>query len=299
MSRRRILVTGAGGMVGSYVPEVFADDETVLTDVTKGFVPLDVCDPDAVMRAVSETKVDIVLHLAAATDVDRCEQEPDWAYRANAIGTQNVALACLEIGIPLVYLSTAAVFWGDRPEPYTEFDTPNPRNMYGRSKLAGETIVSSLLQQWYIVRSSWMVGGCERDKKFVGKITRLILEGHTSLRIVNDKWGNPTYAKDLLQCVRRLLGVGSFGLYHVANRGSCSRYEVALAIREALQRPDVAIEPVSSEAFPLPAPRGRSEALRNLKLESLGLDTMRPWQEALKEYLQSGLLPTLSASQRR
>ncbi|OGW92375.1 MAG: dTDP-4-dehydrorhamnose reductase [Omnitrophica bacterium RIFCSPHIGHO2_02_FULL_63_14] len=294
---RKILVTGAGGMVGSYVSEVFSDYELILSDIVKGHPRVDVCQPAAVMDAVASAKPDVVLHLAAATDVDRCEQEPAIAFQTNAIGTQNVALACQATGAVLVYISTAGVFWGDKLDPYVEFDTPNPANIYGQSKLAGEQIVTSLLQRFYIVRAGWMAGGGERDKKFVGKITKLILDGVNPLRVVNDKWGSPTYAKDLLTGIRRLLETGYYGLYHMANHGCCSRYDVALMIREVLERPEIDVAPVSSAFFPLPAPRARSEAMRNFKLELLGLDAMRTWQEALREYLQTELMPILSASQ--
>lgn len=299
MKKQKMLVTGVGGMVGSYVPEVFKDYDLVLTDQIDGYAPLDVRDPLAVSKAVGEVRPDLVLHLAAATDVDRCEQEQEWAYHTNALGTQNVALACQSHDVPLIYISTAGVFWGDNAEPYTEFDVPRPANIYGHSKLAGEHIVASLLRRYYIVRSGWMVGGCERDKKFVGKIVRMIWDGNTRLKVVDDKLGSPTYAKDLLRAIRALIPTGFYGLYHVANKGCCSRYEVALAIRDVLQRPDVEVEPVSSAYFPLPAPRARSEALRNLKLELLGLDGMRPWKDALREYLVTELVPALSRSAER
>ncbi len=284
-------------MVGNYVPEVFAGYELILTDIIKGQPRLDVSQPAAVMDAVTTTKPDIVLHLAAATDVDRCEQDPAVAFQTNAIGTQNMALACQATGAILVYISTAGVFWGDKLEPYIEFDIPNPANIYGQSKLAGEQIVTSLLQRFYIVRAGWMVGGGEKDKKFVGKIAKLILDGVNPLRVVNDKWGSPTYAKDLLHGIRQLIETGYYGLYHMVNRGCCSRYDVALTIREVLERPEIDVVPISSAFFPLPAPRARSEAMRNFKLELLGLDAMRTWQGALREYLQTELMPILSAAQ--
>ena len=297
MESRRMLVTGAGGMVGSYVPEVFKDYDLVLTNMVEGFLHLDVREPAAVMGMVTDVKPDVILHLAAATDVDRCEQEPDWAFHSNAIGTQNVALACQAYDVTLVYISTAGVFWGDKPEPYTEFDVPKPANVYGQSKLAGEHIVSSLLRRYYIVRAGWMVGGGAKDKKFVGQISRLMLGGANPLKIVDDKLGSPTYAKDLLGGIHALLQTGYYGLYHLVNKGWCSRYDVALTIRDVLQRPDIEIIPVSSAYFPLPAPRARSEAMRNLKLELLGLHQMRAWQDALSEYIVTQLAPTLSASQ--
>lgn len=298
MKARKILVTGAGGMVGSYVPAVFASHEIILTDIVAGFDYLDVHDPQKVMDSIRSHRPDLVLHLAAATDVDRCEQEPDWAYHTNAVGTQNVALACQAHDIPLVYISTAGVFWGDKPEPYIEFDTPNPANVYGRSKLAGEQIVSFLLQRYYIVRAGWMIGGREKDKKFVGKIARLMCEGENPLRIVKDKSGSPTYAKDLLEGIRCLVETEYYGLYHMVNRGYGTRYDIAIVLREALNRPDITILPISSDDFPLPAPRAASEAMRNLKLQLLGLDQMRPWQDALREYVQTELGPSLAVVKR-
>lgn len=290
-----MLVTGCGGMVGGYVSEVFKDYELVLTDRIEGFAHLDVREPSAVRKGVADAHPDIVLHLAAATDVDLCEQDPDGAFHTNAVGTQNVALACQEFDVTLVYISTAGVFWGDKAEPYIEFDVPRPANIYGQSKLAGEQTVSSLLRRYYIVRAGWMIGGGKKDKKFVGKIARLILEGKNPVRVVNDKLGSPTYGKDLLTGIHSLITTDYFGLYHMVNRGCCSRYDVALAIRELLGRRDVEITPVSSAHFPLPAPRARSEAMRNLKLELLGLNSMRPWQDALSEYVQKELAPALLA----
>lgn len=294
MKKKRMLVTGAGGMVGSYVPGTFNEWDLILTDIAPGWTHLDVRDPIAVNRAVADVTPDVVLHLAAATDVDRCEQETDWAHHTNAIGTQNVALACQSTDTLLIYISTAGVFWGDKPDPYIEFDQPNPANVYGLSKLAGEEIVTSLLRRFFIVRAGWMVGGGEKDKKFVGKIARLITEGRREVRAVHDKVGSPTYAKDLVRGIRTLLETSYYGLYHMVNKGTVSRYDVALVIREALRRPEVSILPVSSAVFPLPAPRARSEAMRNLKLDLLGLNVMRPWDEAVHEYVVTELEPSLS-----
>ena len=291
-----MLVTGVGGMVGSYVQQVFSDFDLMLTDLTEPPHPLDIRDPQGVMRAVMETRPNFVLHLAAATDVDRCEQDPDWAFHTNAIGTHNVALACQASGAIMIYISTAGVFFGDQEELYTEFDEPRPSYLYGRSKLAGEQAVTALLSRYYIVRAGWMLGGGRKDKKFVGKIARLIAEGKNPLRIINDKWGTPTYAKDLLRGIRILIGTGYYGVFHMANQGKASRYDMALVVRDALNRPDVEIVPISSDQFPLPAPRPRSEAMRNFKLECLGLHTMRSWQEALREYVQEELAPELLAS---
>ena len=287
MSKLRMLVTGANGMVGSYVPEVFADWDLIYTDTEGGMSCLDVRDPSSVRKYVSENRPDFVLHLAAATDVDRCEQDPDWAYHVNTLGTQNVAIACQAAAVPLVYISTSAVFEGNKPEPYTELDEPRPANVYGHTKLAGEHIVSSLLDQYYIIRAGWMVGGAIKDKKFVGKIVNLIKSGKKEISVINDKLGSPTYAKDLMFGVKTLIQTGYFGLYHMVNKGNVSRFDVACFIKQVLNKTNVAIVPISSSYFPLPAPRARSEAMRNLKLELLGINCMRNWEEAIREYLRT------------
>jgi dTDP-4-dehydrorhamnose reductase len=288
-----MLVTGAAGTVGGYVPDVFADWELVLTDIVDGYDSLDVTVPEAVVEALGRTRPDVVLHLAAATDVDECERDPDLAFRTNAVGTDNVALACRATDTLLVYISTAGVFSGDKPEPYTEFDEPAPANVYGQSKLGGERSVASLLQRYYICRAGWMVGGGRADKKFVGKIVRQVNDGATHLRAVADKIGSPTYAPDLLAGIKRLLPSEHYGLFHMVNEGACSRYEVAVAVCELLGYEHLSVEPVSSAYFPLPAPRARSEAMRNYKLELLGMEPLRSWRDALDHYVRLELSPAM------
>jgi dTDP-4-dehydrorhamnose reductase len=295
MDNKLVLVTGAAGMVGSYVPEVFEQFDLKLTDIQAGYEQLDVRNPKAVMQMVSKIKPHVVLHLAAVTDVDLCEKEPDQAYHTNAIGVQNIAVACQETGSLLVYISTGGVFPGDKQAPYTEFDLPGARNVYGDSKWQGEKIVSDLLDRFLVCRTGWMFGGGKKDKKFVGKITKLIHEGKNPLRAVDDKFGSPTYAKDLLRGIRQLLESPCYGLYHLANNGFASRYDMAKTIRDILGMQHVTIEPVSSAYFPLPAPRAPSEKLRNYKLELLGMNDLAPWQEALKEYLSNELVPAIQS----
>lgn len=281
----KLLITGGDGMVGSYAAEVFAEHRILSTDLGT----MDIGSPQAVSRTFKEFGPEVVLHLAAATDVDRCEQDPDWAFRSNAVGTENIALACREAGAALVYVSSGAVFKGDKPTPYTEFDLASPSNVYAASKLAGEEIVRRLVERHYIVRAGWVFGGGKRDKKFVGKLASLIFSGKTELKVVDDKVGTPTYAKDFLRGIKRLLSAGRGGLYHMGNEGAASRYQIALEIARLLGKENLPIKPVSSEHFPLPAPRGASEAISNYKLKLLGLPPQRPWQEALADYLESEL----------
>jgi dTDP-4-dehydrorhamnose reductase len=286
----RILVTGAAGMLGSALCPTLTErrHKVFATDMNpeEGIEQLDVRGYKQTEEFVDRVKPDMVMHLAAETDVDRCELEPDHAFLVNTMGTQNVCLVCQKRGIVMVYISTLGVFYGDKPEPYTEFDAPNPINVYGRSKLEGEKIVQSLLNKYYIVRAGWMVGGGpKRDKKFVSKIIRKVKES-TVLKAVDDKIGSPTYTVDFSKCLAGLIETGFYGLYHCTNKGYGSRFDVARKIIEFLGKSDVTVEPVSSAYFPLPAARARSEMSRNYKLELLGIDSMRKWEDALKEYIQ-------------
>lgn len=278
-----ILVTGAGGMVGSYfhaLQEQFPEPLD-LTDIDT----LDVTNWEAVRERIGGGGYSLVIHLAAETDVDRCEQDPDHAYRANALGTHNIALACQQTNTVMLYTSTAGVFGGDGAlGPFTEYTTPCPANIYGASKLAGEQIIYRLLNRFYVVRPGWMMGGTGKDKKFVGKIIEQIRAGK-DVKAVHDKIGSPTFARELTLNINHLIRSGQFGLYHMTNQGVCSRYDVAKHIVDFFGN-QVQVTAVSSDHFPLPAPRADSEATRNLNLQLTGLDIMSPWQEALDQYLQ-------------
>jgi dTDP-4-dehydrorhamnose reductase len=277
-------------MVGSHLSDVYSDDELLRTDMTgTGTVAhVDVRDRDEVMRTIERVRPDKVLHLAAETDVDRCEREPDHAFRSNMVGTLNIALACQAFNIELIYVSTTAVFDGSNPEPYTEFDAPRPLTVYAKSKFEGEKIVSSLLTRYYICRAGWMFGGRGRDKKFVGRIVQLC-QTEREILAVSDKVGNPTYARDLLATIKALSATGFYGLYHVVNTGSCTRHDVAIEVAKFLDSP-VIIKPVNSALFPASAPRSRSEAARAYKLDLLGINQMRDWRTALHDYLSSWVL---------
>jgi dTDP-4-dehydrorhamnose reductase len=284
----QILVTGAKGMLGTDLCRVLEQEghDIKATDIED----LDVQDSNLVQQTVTDFRPDCVLHLAALTDVDGCEREPERSFRTNTLGTQNIALACQSARAVMVYISTISVFDGSKCEPYTEFDMPNPQSWYSRSKYQGELIVEKLLSRYYIVRAGWMFGGGREDKKFVAKIMDLAT-GRPSLTIVDDKFGSPTYTLDIASGIEQLLHTGLYGTYHMVNTGGyCSRFEFAQAILEYAGNTSCKLEPVKSAWFPLPAPRPRMEAARNLNLELRGFNWMRPWQEALKDYVQQVLL---------
>ncbi|MEA2610037.1 MAG: dTDP-4-dehydrorhamnose reductase [Chloroflexota bacterium] len=292
----RVLITGAAGMLGSAVYPAFtaAGHDVFATDLEPRDVAgmpmgrLDVRAYGDVVEAIRDARADMVLHLAAETDLETCEADPEHAYRTNTLGTHNVALVCQAADLPIVYISTAGVFDGEKADgPYDEFDTPRPINVYGRSKFEGELLVLRLVPRHFVIRAGWMVGGIDRDHKFVAKVIDQIRAGATTIRAVTDKLGTPTYTSDFAQNMLELIETPFYGRYHMACLGEGSRYDVAREIVDFYGRHDVDVVPVTSEAFAdeYPAPRPRSEMMRNHMLELRGLNRMRPWREALREYL--------------
>jgi len=289
----KILLTGCAGMLGSAMrPALKAKGHTIVsTDIDtqeQGIEYLDVRDHAAVLAMALRVKPDMIMHLGAETDVDKCEVEIDHAYKTNTLGTQNVAYVCRKLDIEMVYISTAGVFYGDKIEPYTEFDTPRPANVYGDSKLQGEHVVRQLLTKYYICRAGWMIGGGgNKDKKFLNKIMQQIQKGSKEIKAVNDKFGSPTYTVDFSACMANLIATGYYGLYHMGNIGSCSRFDIAKKAFEILGITGVKLTPVSSAVFPLPAQRARSEAMTDCMLNLRGINLMRPWEEAVTDYVVS------------
>ncbi|MBI4318631.1 MAG: dTDP-4-dehydrorhamnose reductase [Chloroflexi bacterium] len=280
----RVLVTGGRGQLGSELAAAFrAGDEVLAT----GRAELDVTDRGSVWRVCAEYKPDVVIHAAAYTNVDGCELDADRAYRENALGTQNVALACQRIGAAMTYVSTDFVFDGTKTSPYLEFDDPHPISVYGRSKMAGERYVQSLLDRHFVVRTSWLYGHGSRN--FVKTILTLA-EQRSEIPAVVDEVGSPTYARDLAEALVRLIQEPVYGVYHLSNEGSCSRYEYVKAILEMAGK-GTRVYPVSSaefqERFPLPAKRPAYSVLGNFCAKNaLGVH-LRPWQEALEDFLRS------------
>ena len=290
----RVLITGSAGMLGSAVyPEfVSAGHSVTATDLTPRNVRglpmgrLDVRDSAAVRGVIDEVRPDLVLHLAAETDLERCEAYSDDAFVTNTLGTQNVAVASRNVDATLVYISTAGVFDGEKLTPYTEFDEARPINVYGRSKYEGEVLVLRLAPRSFVVRAGWMIGGAERDHKFVAKVVAQLKGGATSIQAVTDKLGTPTYTRDFAANLLELITTDYYGRYHMACVGEGSRFDVAQEIVDAYGL-DVSVVPVTSDFFAddYPAPRPRSEMMRNYMLDLRGLNRMRLWKVALREYL--------------
>lgn len=295
----RILITGACGMLGRDLVEVLAEgQELYLLDVEKfpsslssqfSTLTFDITDSAKTYREITKINPDIVIHTAAYTDVDGCETDRDLAFRVNALGTRNIALACQRFDTELLYISTDFIFDGEKGEPYLEFDKPNPQSIYGKSKYWGELYIESLLSRFYTVRSSWLFG--KNGKNFVSTILNLAKQ-KKEIEVVNDQIGSPTYTKDLARAITQLIGTqrkdsstkaSLYGIWHITNSGQCSWYEFA---REILQDSDVPVKPITSEELNRPAKRPKSSVLENGVWKLQGWKSLRHWKEALKDYLK-------------
>jgi dTDP-4-dehydrorhamnose reductase len=277
----KILVTGANGQLGRELVELHAPRDMEITGL--GRSELDITDL-AQCREVFQTNMpDAVVHCAAYTKVDQAEAEPDEAYRVNAYGTRNAALAAEEIGAKFVYVSTDYVFDGRADKPYREYDRTDPQTVYGRSKLAGEQLVQSLTSRYFIVRTSWVYG--KYGANFVKTMLKLS-EERDSLKVVHDQVGSPTYTLDLARFLLELVRTDYFGIYHASNSGICSWYEFAKAIFEEREL-NVEVEPCTTAEFPRPAPRPAYSVLDHGAIRAHGLKPLRPWREALRHYLRN------------
>jgi dTDP-4-dehydrorhamnose reductase len=225
---------------------------------------------------------DLIVHSAAYTDVDGAEKDPELAYKVNALGTQNVALAAQRAGAALLHVSTNEVFDGARRDLYREWDAVNPISQYARTKAAAERIVMTLAPRFYIARVAWLFG--PGGNNFVTKILAGAAK-YGALRVAADEFGNPTYAPDAAAAMAMLAETNHYGVYHLVNGGFCSRYEFAREIMRVSGQPDLPITPILSAEWPRPSVPPLHAVLANSAAASLGI-TLRPWQEALAEYMQ-------------
>ena len=250
---------------------------------------LDFRDFNAYRKDISEFNPDYLFHLGAYTDLEYCEVHSDDTYITNTISVENAVYISNELDIPLLYISTAGIFDGNKGA-YDDWDTPNPLGHYARSKYAGEQFVKENANRNLICRAGWMMGGGpEKDKKFIQKLMKQIKDGKKELFIVDDKFGTPTYTQDFAKNVKLLLESELWGLYNMVCGGVTSRLEVANELLSLLNLEDeIKIKKVSSDFFKKEyfAERPPSERLINKKLELRGLNIMRDWRVALNEYLE-------------
>lgn len=279
----KILVTGADGMLGKDLMAVLSKDPDVLGVNHTG---MDVTDLERVKDMFGRYKPVAVIHTAAMTDVDGCEARPWDALRTNAVGTQNVALACLEVGAAMLYVSSDYVFSGQKGVPYAEWDAPDPVNTYGQSKFAGEVAVREHLQKFYVVRSSGLFG--RHGKSFIASILQAAHE-KPELAVVNDQVSLPTYTRDLAEAISRIVRSKCYGTYHVTNTheaGGLTWAEWTRMILAETGMGHVAVREISSQELGRPAFRPPYSVLGNTFYYLRDLAPMRSCQEALRAFLK-------------
>ncbi len=293
-SKMKVLITGCSGMLGRALAEQLVDRYAVTgMDVRRNqkwnFIEADITQRDETIEKIVNQKPDIVIHAAAYTDVDGCEENPEKAYSVNAQGTETIALACRKACALVCYIITDFVFDGEKKSAYVESDKPNPINIYGKSKLDGEQFIQSILKRFVIVRSSWLFG--EGGKNFVDAILEKA-NNEEELKVVDDQIGSPTYTLDLARAIKTLLTAYNLqlkadicGIYHITNSGSCSRYEFAKEILRLKAMEKVTLNPATSEEVTQPAGRPKMSLLQNQRYQQDTGEKLRPWQEGLKEYL--------------
>jgi dTDP-4-dehydrorhamnose reductase len=276
----KVLVTGANGQLGQDLLRIIGLQHHV---IGLGRNELDVRNLVQCRVRIQEFQPDVIIHAAAYTAVDQAESDEDDAYAINAFGSRNVAVAAEEIGAKLCFISTDYVFDGTTDKPYKEYDNTNPSSVYGKSKLAGEQLVQSLSNRYFIVRTSWVYG--QHGNNFVKTMLKLGKE-KSLLRVVEDQIGSPTYTVDLCHFLLELISSEKYGIYHASNSGSCSWYEFAKAIFTESGY-TTQVEPCTTDEFPRPAPRPKHSVMDHLSIRANQFNDLRHWREALSEFIES------------
>lgn len=279
----KVVILGAGGQLAFDLVRVMADWDLV----PLRHEDLDTCDYPRVREVLRGIRPDAVINTAAFVRVDDCEDQVERAFQVNAFAVRNLAQVCADLDCVLMHISSDYVFGGEKRTPYTEEDLPNPVNVYGSSKLAGEYFVRNICPKHFVARTSGLYGVAGSSGKggnFVETMIRMAKEGNP-IRVVNDQVLSPTYSRDLAEELNGLLATTDYGLYHVTNNGACSWYGFAAKIFELVGlRPDLA--QITTQAYASSALRPAYSALAHSKPLIPATSHMRPWENALSAYLQ-------------
>lgn len=291
----KILITGGNGQLGNELKSILTTGtaeigkspvdiskvEAIYTDADE----LDITNLQEVKEVVSKEKPDVIINCAAFTNVDGCESNQDAAFKVNALGPRNLAIAAERIGAKLVHVSTDYVFPGVGTVSLKEFDATNPVSTYGTTKLLGEEYVREFSTKYYIVRTAWLYGYV--GKNFVYTMMRLA-KANDKITVVNDQRGNPTNANDLAYHILKMINTEEYGVYHCTANGECSWYDFASKI-VAMSGEDCTVEPCTSEEYasmyPNSAKRPEYSSLDNMMLRCTVGDEMRNWQDAIETFM--------------
>ena len=278
---KKILITGAGGLVGkASIEHCLANgDEVVAYDHQS----LDIGDAEKVEAVLASEQPNALINCAAWTDVDGCESDPAKAERANALGPENLARACRQANAVLLTISTDYVFDGAKEGFYTQRDQPRPLSVYGRFKLEGERRSQAEHARTIVVRSGYIFGPGGRN--FLSTVVDRAKRGE-KMKAITDCWGTPTYARDLAIRLRELVELDLPGVFHVVSAGDGATFETFTreALRMARCEPGL-VEPVSMDSLTRPAPRPRNSKMKCLLSEAIGLSPLPHWQEGLAHFV--------------
>ena len=280
---KKIIVTGCNGQLGKAVNEYYKGSNEyalVNTDVAE----LDITNIEAVMKFVGDVKPYAIINCAAHTNVNACETQEDLAFKINAIGPRNLAIASKEFGAKLIHISTDYVFAGDNDHPYREYDEVAPQSAYGRTKLQGERFVQQFADKYFIVRTAWLYGD---GKNFVKTMLGLGKTNDT-VRVVGDQVGSPTSAKELAKAIGVLVPSDNYGIFHGTCEGVCSWADFTEEFYR-LAGLTTKVEHITTDEYPTPAKRPAYSVLDNYMFSSTTDFKFADWKDAIKEYMESGL----------
>lgn len=287
---KKILVTGCNGQLGRAIRAEYANEtvEFINTDVMEGegVTALDISDVDAVLDFVRRMRPEVIVNCAAHTNVDGCEKEWDAAYRINAIGPRNLAIAAAEVDAKMIHVSTDYVFEGNGTRPYTEFDAPNPVSAYGKTKLEGELFVKAFAKKYFIFRTAWLYGD---GKNFVKTMLKLS-ESHEEVSVVCDQQGSPTSAVELARAIHHFEGTQNYGVFHATCEGDTNWADFAEAVFARAGK-STKVNRVTSEEYaamnPASAKRPAYSILDNYMMRLTDGYRMADWESALDEYMKT------------
>lgn len=278
----RVLVTGAKGQLGTDLMNELA--KRGMDGIGVDIEEMDITDAEACRRVILSEKPDAVIHCAAYTAVDAAEDNVELCRRINGAGTRNVAAACREADVKMMYISTDYVFNGTGTRPWEPDDHREPLNVYGLTKYEGEIAIEELLEKYFTVRIAWVFGLA--GKNFIKTMLRLG-EERGAVSVVDDQVGSPTYTYDLARLLVDMIQTDRYGRYHATNEGICSWYEFAKEIFSQAGMDQVTVTPVSSAEFAAKARRPENSRMSKAKLTENGFDLLPPWQDALSRYLKA------------